>query len=62
MPDVRKRGRGPEPVMFVCGCMHHFSPAAVVSLGLTVQVADFGLSIKIDPSDTHISNAFQVSD
>ena len=28
--------------------------------GFTAKVADFGLSMTIDPSATHISNAFQV--
>lgn len=29
--------------------------------GFTAKVADFGLSLTIDPNSTHISNAFQVS-
>lgn len=28
--------------------------------GFTAKVADFGLSLTIDPNSTHISNAFQV--
>jgi serine/threonine protein kinase len=28
--------------------------------GFTAKVADFGLSLMIDPNATHISNAFQV--
>lgn len=29
--------------------------------GFTAKVADFGLSLTIDPNSTHISNAFQVN-
>jgi serine/threonine protein kinase len=28
--------------------------------GFTAKVADFGLSLTIDPHSTHVSNAFQV--
>lgn len=31
------------------------------SRGFTAKVADFGLSLTIDPQSTHVSNAFQVS-
>jgi serine/threonine protein kinase len=30
--------------------------------GFTAKVADFGLSLTIDPHSTHVSNAFQVRD
>jgi hypothetical protein len=28
--------------------------------GVVAKVADFGLSIKLDAAETHVSNAFQV--
>jgi hypothetical protein len=30
--------------------------------GVTAKVADFGLAVKMDHMETHLSNAFQVSD